>query len=123
MSTVFTIYPSQACHDINFKSKSGRFFTLDILEVSAGIYESEVTVQDPLGPAAGSWVFKTKPASNSADDNFVAGLDLIQKYLSGTRPADSLVDVHNPCNTPFISEADQNRLLSAASIGLKVRVN
>lgn len=123
MSTVFTIYSSRPCHDINFKSKKGRFFTLDIEEASPASYESEVTARDPLSPNAGSWVYKTKPSSASADDNFLGGARLIQDYLQQIDPTDEIIEIHNPCNCPFVSEANQNRLLSSVGMALTVKVN
>lgn len=123
MSTVFTLYASRPCHDINFRSKNGRFFTLDIEEASSSVYESEVTVRDPLNPNKGSWVCKTKPASHSADDNFFGGITLIQDYLSKIDPTDAITEINNPCNCPFVSEPDQNRLLASAGMALTVTVN
>ena len=72
---------------------------------------------------SGSWVYNTKPASDSAIDNFDAAIELIKKYLSAVDPQDSITDVHNPCNTPFISEADQNSVLSGAGVPISVRAN
>jgi hypothetical protein len=123
MSTVFSMTPSREVHDVNVKTKKGRLFVIDIYKSCPGSYDSEVTVLDRISEISGSWLFKTEPASASANDNFKAAVELIQKYLVSIDPSDSIAKVHNPCNCPFVSESDQNSILSGLGISLNVHVN
>jgi len=121
-TTVISIGPFRDVHDIEVTTTNGRRCTIDIYKNNSG-FDSEVTILDSVSNPSGSWVYSTKPASNSAIDNFDAAIELIKKYLSQVDPHDSIKDVHNPCNTPFINEADQNSVLSNKGISLSVRVN
>jgi hypothetical protein len=121
-TTVLSISPFRDVHDVDFITQKGRRFTVDIYK-NAGGFDSEVTVLDRVSSSPGSWLYKTKPASQSATDNFSAAVELIQDYLSQVDPADAVEDVHNPCNTPFISEAEQNNVLAQKGISLNVRIN
>ena len=123
VTTVISISPFRKVHDINVKSKNGRNFVIDIYEISNGSYESEVTVLDNISSNKGSWLYKTLPSSSSANDNFKASVDLIDQYLSSVDNADSIIDVHNPCNCPFVPEADQNSILVNLGHSFSVRVN
>ncbi len=123
MSTVFSMTPLNNVHDANVKTTKGRLFVIDISESSAGSYDSTVTVLDRISNPSGSWLYNTKPASTSARDNFKAAVELIQSYLGSIDPSDSIAAIHNPCNCPFVSEADQNTIVSGLGIGLTVRVN
>lgn len=121
-TTVVSIGPARDVHDIDVKTQKGRRFTIDIYKNSGG-FDSEVTVLDRVSSNPGSWLYKTNPASPSVTDNFNAAVKLIQDYLSQVDPQDSVQDIHNPCNAPFISESDQNSVLAQLGISLKVRVN
>ncbi|ERJ19977.1 hypothetical protein SSPSH_000841 [Salinisphaera shabanensis E1L3A] len=121
-TTVISIGPFRDVHDIDVATTNGRRCTIDIYKNDSG-FDSEVTILDSVSSPSGSWVYSTKPASDSAMDNFDAAIELIKKYLSQVDPQDSIKYVHNPCNTPFISEADQNSVLSNKGISLSVRVN
>lgn len=120
MSTIFSMSPSRKVHDVNVKTAKGRLFVIDIYEVNAGSYDSTVTVLDRISNPSRSWLYDTKPASASANDNFKAAVELIQGYLGSTDPTDTIAEIHNPCNCPFIFEADQNTI--ATSLGLSARV-
>jgi hypothetical protein len=120
-TTVISIGPFRDVHDIDVTTTKGRRCTIDIYKNNSG-FDSEVTILDSVSSPSGSWVYNTKPVSDSAIDNFDAAIELIKKYLS-VDPQDSIKDVHNPCNTPFISEADQNSVLSDKGVPLSVRVN
>jgi hypothetical protein len=121
-TTVISIGPFRDVHDIDVTTTKGRRCTIDIYKNDSG-FDSEVTILDGVSSPSGSWVYNTDPASDSAIDNFDAAIELIEKYLSKVDPQDSIKDVHNPCNTPFISEADQNNVLSGKGVPLSVRVN
>ncbi|MEI8595846.1 hypothetical protein [Photobacterium sp. Hal280] len=121
-TTEISIGPFRDVHDINVTTMKGRRCIVDIYKNNSG-FDSEVTILDGVSSPSGSWVYNTKPASDSAVDNFDAAIQLIEKYLSQVDPQDSIKDVHNPCNTPFISEADQNSVLSNRGVPLSVRVN
>ena len=123
MSTFFSMTPFRNVHDANVKTTKGRLFVIDIYESSAGSYDSTVTVLDRISNPSGSWLYNTKPASASASDNFKAAVELIQNYLSSIDLSDSIAEIHNPCNCPFVSEADQNAIVSGLGISLTVRVN
>lgn len=121
-TTAFSIGPFRDVHDIEITTTKGRRCTIDIYKNSSG-FDSEVTILDRVSSPSGSWVYKTKPAGGSAVENFDAAVELIIKYLSEVDPKDSIKDIHNPCNTPFISETDQNIVLSGKGVPLSVRVN
>jgi hypothetical protein len=123
MSTVLTITPFRNVHDIDVKSTKGRAFVIDIYKSVFGTYDSTVTVLDRVSNPPGSWLYNTQPATASANDNFKSALELIQKYLAAKDSTDSISDIHNPCNCPFVSEIDQNFIASGLGIGKKVRVN
>jgi hypothetical protein len=122
MSTVFSVTPFRSVHDINVKSGEGRNFIIDIYQRDADIYDSTVIVLDNVSNTKGSWYFNTKPATSSANDNFKAAVKLIQEYLSAVDANDSITDIYNPCNCPFVSEADQYEIVSSLGVSVKVRV-
>lgn len=121
-TTVFSISPFRDVHDIEVTTTKWRRFTIDIYKNNGG-FDSEVTVLDRVSSNPGSWLYKTKPASSSAKDNFSAAVQLIQDYLAQVDAQDSVSDIHNPCNTPFISDGDQNSVLADKGLNLNVRVN
>jgi hypothetical protein len=119
-SIILNITRLSNVHDINVKSAKGRKFLIDIYEAQPNAYTSTVTILDTVSNPPGSWLLKTQPASMSAKDNFKAALDLIQIYLESKDRSDSIYDINNPCNCPFVSEVDQNSI--AASVGFKNKV-
>lgn len=121
-TTVISIGPFRDVHDIDVTTTKGRRCTIDIYKNNSG-YDSEVTILDGVSSHSGSWVYKTNPASASATDNFSAAVELINNYLLQVDPQDTIKDIHNPCNTPFISEVEQNKELSKQGVLLSVRVN
>jgi hypothetical protein len=110
-TTVFSTTPLSDVHDIDVTTTKGRRFIIDIYK-NNGDFDSDVTVLDRVSSNPGSWIYKTNPASASAIDNFCAAVQLIQDYLVQIDPQDSIKDIHNPCNTPFICVADQNSVLA-----------
>ena len=122
-TTLLEIGSYRDVHDIEIKTSNGRRCTIDIYKINNNEFESEVTILDNVSNASGSWVYKTKPRSSSALDNFTAAIELIKIYISQADPSDKIEDIHNPCNTPFISENDQNSILKNQSIHLRVRIN
>jgi hypothetical protein len=122
MSTVFSVTPSRSVHDINVKSGEGRDFIIDIYQGNADIYDSTLIVLDNVSSTKGSWCYNTTPATSSANDNFKAAVELIQQYLSAVDANDSITDIYNPCNCPFVSEADQNKIVSSLGVSVTVRV-
>lgn len=123
MTTVFSAGPFRNVHSVNVESKNGRIFVIDIYQVAGVNFESTVTIFDKISTNPGSWIYETNPATTSANDNFNASIQLIQKYLAATDPTDTISDIHNPCNLPFVSEQDQNSILSSLKIDIIVRVN
>ncbi len=123
MSTVFSLTPFRNVHDVNVKSKSGIAFVIDIYEQSNTQYDSTVTVLDNITTNKGSWLYNVTPNSASANDNFEAAIQLIIKYITTFDQNDTITDIHNPCNCPFVSEVDQNSILSQLSVNISVRVN
>lgn len=122
-TAILTISPSRYVHDINVKSKNGRTFVIDIFEAGVGQYDSTVTALDPVSAPFNSSVYKVTPASPAALENFKASVELVLDYLGSMPDADAIADVHNPCNCPFASEVDQNKVLASLGINLHVRVN
>jgi hypothetical protein len=121
-TTVFSISPFRDVHDIDVTTQKGRRFTIDIYKNNSG-FDTEVTVLDRVSSNPGSWLYKTNPASSSALDNFDAAVQLIQDYLAQVDAQDSVKDIDNPCNTPFISDVDQNAVLAQKGLSLNVKVN
>ena len=121
-TTVLSIGPFRDVHDIEVATKNGRRCTIDIYKNDGG-FDSEVTILDGVSNNPGSWAYKTSPASSSAVDNFSAAVELIKKYISQVDSTDEIIDIHNPCNTPFISESEQNNELSKQGVSISVRVN
>ena len=122
MSTVFYITPSRKVHDINVRSAKDRIFIIDIYESGIANYDSTVMILDKISSPDNSWLFNTKPSNSSANDNFKTSVELIQSYLAATDTADSITDIYNPCNCPFVSEEDQNVITSRLGLSIKVRV-
>jgi hypothetical protein len=123
MTTLLSIGSFRDVHDITVTTEKGRKFVIDIYRDS-NAYESKVTVLDTVPDTMGSWVFETKPASPSVDDNFRAAIELIEKYLTQGKTVDNIKDIHNPCNCPFISESNQNiELTNLGYNNFSVRVN
>ncbi len=123
MSTVFSISAYCNVHDVNVESKKGRHFIIDIYEANASSYNSTVTVLDRVSTPSGSWLYKTTPSTESANNNFKAAIELIQKYLISVDQTDSIINIHNPCNCPFVRETDQKTILSELGVNVNVRVN
>lgn len=121
-TNVISIGPFRDVHDIDVTTTKERRCTIDIYANNSG-FDSEVTIIDGVSSHPGSWVYSVKPASASVVDNFHAAIELIKKYLSQADSQDSIKDIHNPCNTPFISEEEQNEVLSKQGIALNVRIN
>ncbi|EIC9816991.1 MULTISPECIES: hypothetical protein [Vibrio] len=122
MSTVFSVSSVGELHDLNVKSKNGRHFVIDIIKKQGGQFFSNVTVYDPSLASYGV-IYETSPSTTSANDNYQASIQLIMAYLDSIDTADSIVDIHNHCNCPFVSENDQNVILAKLAIHLSVRVN
>ncbi|MCH2257996.1 MAG: hypothetical protein MK088_15290 [Alteromonas sp.] len=123
MKTVFSVTSFRDVHDIFVTTEKGREFIINIYLKGQG-YESEVTILDTVPATRGSWVYETKPKSPSAESNFRAGIELIEQYLIHAKTDDTIKDIHNPCNCPFISESNQNNELSQLGYnGFSVRVN
>lgn len=123
MTTVASISPYRSVHDIVARSKAKREFIIDIYENSPGHYESEVTALDLVSPNPGSWLYKIKPKSASAKDNYQASIELVIEYLRSVDSNDSVVDLHNPCNCPFVSQSDQDAINKSLGLSVTVRVN
>jgi hypothetical protein len=123
MSTIFSVTTFRGVHDINIKSREGRNFIIDIYQRDADVYDSIVIVLDNVSTTKGSWWYKTDPATSSANDNFKAAVELIKQYLSTVDTNDSITEIYNPCNCPFVSEADQNNILPSLGVFVMVRVN
>ncbi len=123
MSTVFSLTPFRNVHDIDIKSSNGISFTIDIYEQANNQYDSTVTVLDNLSANKGSWLYNVSPNTTSANDNFESAIQLISQYLAHYDSSGSIIDIHNPCNCPFVTEKDQNIILSKLQVGLNVRVN
>lgn len=120
---ILTVTSLSNVHDINVTSAKGRKFVIDICESQPNAYTSTVTVLDTVSNPQGSWLLNTQPFSMSPKDNFRAALDLIQSYLRSKDPSDSIYDINNPCNCPFVSEVDQNLIAASLGFDKKVKVN
>jgi hypothetical protein len=113
-------------HEIAIRTSLGRSFSIEIHRPSyGGPFATEVLIRERTGPQPRTWallVDGTTPES-TAKDHFSGALDLVEKYLAQFAPADLVVDIHNPCNCAFVSEADQNAILAARGINKTVRIN
>lgn len=124
MSIVFSVTPFRDVHDIKVKSENGRDFVVDIYEGNAGNFDSTVMVLDNVSTVRpGSWLYNTSPNTTAANDNFKAGIVFVQNYLKAVDAGDSIIDIHNPCNCAFVSQADQDAIISSLGLTIKVRVN
>lgn len=123
MTTVFSLSPSRKVHDINVKSKNGILFVIDIYEQNNTQYDSTITALDNITTNNGSWIYNVTPVTTSANDNFEAAIQLINNYITTFDQNDMIIDVHNKCNCPFVSESDQNSILSKLGVNISVRVN
>jgi hypothetical protein len=123
MTSVLTNTPFRNVHCINVKSKTRRIFMVNIYDDNTSEYGSTITVIDNISTPASSIAYSVPSSSPSATDNFEAAITLITEYLNSKYSKDFIVDIHNPCNCPFISEADQNSILPKLEINLNVRVN
>lgn len=121
-TTVFSMGPAREVHDINVTTTKGCRFIIDIYKNNGG-FETEVTIFEPVPNNAVGQTYKTSPMSTSATDNFESAIDLIKNYISEIDSQDSIIDIHNPCNTPFINEAEQNNIIAKKGLRLTVRVN
>lgn len=110
-NAIFSVIPLRDIHDIDVTTSKGRRFIVDIYQNESG-FDSEVTILDGTSINPVSCVCKTPAIKLSAIDNFAAAINLIKSYLLERDPKDAIKDIHNPCNTPFITEAEQNDLLS-----------
>jgi len=122
ITTVVSIGQFREVHDIDVTTKNGRRCTIDIYKNDDG-FDSEVTILDRVSSNLVSRVYKTTPSSSSVADNFSAAVELIKSHISQVDSNDEIQDIHNPCNTPFISATDQNKELSKHGISISVRVN
>lgn len=96
-----------------------------IHEQPGGGYETNVPISDPVSPQPKTWNYlleSTTPTS-TATEHFEDSLKLIKAYLAQFAPTDEMIDYHNPCNCPFVSEPDQNAVLATMGVGETVRVN
>jgi hypothetical protein len=50
-----------------------------------------------------------------------AALEWIQNYLKQVDPSEAIIDIHNPCNCPFVSETVQRDLATALGITAPIR--
>lgn len=80
-------------------------------------------VIDSVYKDSGSWLYNTTPSTPSASDNFEAAMELILKYLNSVDKTDSIIDIHHPCNCPFVLEANQKHILSGLGVNVAMRVN
>lgn len=124
-SVVFSMGPWRTVHEIVVKTAAGRSCSILIHEEPAGGYDTSVVISDPVGlePKAVDCSVRTTTATSTAKDHFEEALKLIEAYLASVAKTDAMVDFHNPCNCPFVSESDQNAILSAKGLKHTVRVN
>ena len=75
-----------------------------------------------IGNSAG-WVFNIRTVASFPEGHFKAALEWTLNYLNQVDPTDAVVDLHNPCNCPFIPQADQHAVVSGLGIKVPIRVN
>jgi hypothetical protein len=121
VSVVFSISPSRTVHDINVTSRNSRRFVIDLYRDNQSQYETTVTVYEIRGVPG--WVFPIETSAKPPGEHFQAALEWIErKYLKQVDPSDAVVDIHNPCNCPFVSAADQERIARSLGITAPIRV-
>lgn len=121
-NTVFSTRFFTEVHDIEIKTQKGRRFIIDISK-NDNEFSSTVTVLDVVSGKTTALLYNISPASPSALDNFIAAVTLVKSYLSEHDSEDNIQDIHNPCNTPFINQEEQNDALAHQGIPISVRVN
>lgn len=115
MSVIFSIPPTRTVHDINVATRNGRRFIIDLYLDSEGCYDTTVTVYEIRGVPG--WVFPIEASVKPPAEHFHAALEWIdRRYLKQVDPSDAVVDIHSPCNCPFVSKTDQER--SARNLGI-----
>lgn len=110
-------------HSISVESKNGYRYSISICKDGRGNYKSNVIFHENTSTTKDNWEYSVLPASTSIEDNFKSSIEQIQKHLSSADPKDAILDIHNSCNCPFISEPQQNNVLKRMGVSLKVRVN
>ncbi|MBB3916021.1 hypothetical protein [Rhizobium fabae] len=122
---VLTVSPWRDVHEIVVKTKEKRSCSIMIHKEPAGGYETNVLISDPVSPQPKTWDYlldSTMPSS-TAKQHFEDSLKLITGYLKQFAPTDQMVSFHNPCSAPFVSEPDQNAVLTAMGFNITVTVN
>lgn len=120
ITTVFSTSPFFYLHDIRVTTVKGRVFTINILEHS-NTYSGDLNILEiGTGPCIN---YPLKQRTPNAELIFDEALDTIVKYLNYQNDNDTINDIHNPCNTPFVSKSDQQKILQTKAINVTVRVN
>jgi hypothetical protein len=122
VSVAFSIPPWRSVHDFNVSTRNGRRLVIDIYRDNQDHYETTVTVYE-IGSVPGR-VFLIDSSPKPPEEHFKSALEWIhQKYLKQVDPSDAVTDIHNPCNCPFVSQADQARIATSLGITAPIRVN
>ena len=121
MSVVFSISPWRTVHDIHVTTRNSRRFVIDLYQDNQSRCETTVTVYEIRGIPG--WVFSIETSAKAPGEHFQAALEWIERrYLKQVDPSDAIVDIHNPCNCPFVSAADQERIARSLGITAPVRL-
>lgn len=119
-NSVFSLGTSRELHNINVSTINGRIFIINIFKETNG-YSGDFVVLDKASGHSEYYVLSNFKVN--AEDIFVDGLDAVINYLSLKNDCDSINDIHNPCNTPFIGQHTQDQLAQGKNIQINVRVN
>lgn len=117
---VISLGPMEDVQTIIISTKSGREFSTNIIKNNNG-YSGEVTafINSPnYTPPSSLSQLKQNPG-----DIFEGLLDTVVNYLNQVNDNDLINDIHNTCNTPYIDQYAQNKIVQKIIPNLNVRVN
>jgi hypothetical protein len=121
VTTLLSLTPWRTVHDIDVMTRNGRRVIIDIYREDKGRYETTATVYETV-KAAGR-VFIVRALALASEGQFQAALGWIQSYLKQVDASDAITDIHNPCNCPFVSQPEQQRIVSGLGINVAICVN
>ncbi|OLP53303.1 hypothetical protein BJF92_00610 [Rhizobium rhizosphaerae] len=124
-NTVLTMSSWRDVHEIIVKTKEGRSCSILIHDDGGGAFDTDILISGLVGSArpAMSYGLKSTTPTSTPKEHFNDSLLLITAHLKQYAPTDEMADFWNPCNTPFVSQLEQNEVLAALGIGQVVRVN
>lgn len=120
MTTVFEASTHRDMQNIIIKTNDGIAFVADIIQQDSQ-FEATVAVLDKASSNRGSRLYQIEGKGVSALEKFTEVVQFIFYYLNEYNQTDSIADVFNPCDCPFISKDEQNGVFAKIGVKLSVR--